>query len=43
MNLIEKRDTSMEQNNNESVEIIEVPKPNYRGWKVMPFIIGKQE
>jgi hypothetical protein len=37
-----KRDTSMEKNNKENVEINEVPKLNYRGWKVMPFIIGKQ-
>jgi lipopolysaccharide biosynthesis protein len=38
-----KRNTSMEKNNKENVEINEVPKLNYRGWKVMPFIIGKQE
>ncbi|GAU32833.1 hypothetical protein TSUD_209010 [Trifolium subterraneum] len=31
----------MEKNNKESVEI-EVPKLNYRGWRVMPFIIGNE-
>lgn len=37
-----KRDTSMEKSEKESVENNEVPN-NYRGWKVMPFIIGKQD
>ncbi|CAJ2664482.1 unnamed protein product [Trifolium pratense] len=32
----------MEKNNKESVEINEAPKLNYRGWKVMPYIIGNE-
>lgn len=36
-----KRDTSMEKSEKESVENNEVPN-NYRGWKVMPFIIGNE-
>jgi len=40
---------TMGKNENQSVEkneksvIDEEPKINYRGWKVMPFIIGKQK
>jgi len=37
-----KRDTSMEKSDKESVENKQVSNINYRGWKVMPFIIGKQ-
>ncbi|XP_073220069.1 protein NRT1/ PTR FAMILY 2.9-like isoform X2 [Cicer arietinum] len=43
MNLVdEKRGTSMEKNEKESMENNELPNINYRGWKVMPFIIGNE-
>ncbi|XP_058762246.1 protein NRT1/ PTR FAMILY 2.11-like [Vicia villosa] len=32
----------MKKNEKQSVEINEVPNINYRGWKVMPFIVGNE-
>ncbi|CAK8563130.1 unnamed protein product [Lathyrus sativus] len=33
---------TMKKNEKESVEINQVPNINYRGWKVMPFIVGNE-
>lgn len=40
--IMEKSQRESTENNEECVKHDDEPKINYRGWKVMPFIIGKK-